>query len=129
MKTGQARVVDIDADTVAPLRGYRATRCSLSPELARDAALVLDTLGQTLPPERCSRRLVGQVEDQLPKILLPDLCHTHARLLLAAREPVKVVTEQLGHASATITLTVYQHVHPAWAVRPPTSSPLCSRAD
>ena len=26
--------------------------------------------------------------------------------------PVKVVSERLGHASATITLTVYQHVHP-----------------
>jgi hypothetical protein len=26
--------------------------------------------------------------------------------------PVRVVSERLGHASATITLTVYQHVHP-----------------
>ena len=38
--------------------------------------------------------------------------HTHATLLLAAGEPVKVVSERLGHASAIITLTVYQHVHP-----------------
>jgi integrase len=37
----------------------------------------------------------------------------HATLLLAAGEPVKVVSERLGHASATITLTVYQHVHPS----------------
>ena len=33
-------------------------------------------------------------------------------LLLAAGEPVKVVSERLGHANAMITLTVYQHVHP-----------------
>jgi len=26
--------------------------------------------------------------------------------------PVKAVSERLGHASATITLTVHQHVHP-----------------
>jgi integrase len=26
--------------------------------------------------------------------------------------PVEVVSEHLGHASAKITLTVYQHVHP-----------------
>jgi integrase len=26
--------------------------------------------------------------------------------------PVKVVSERLRHASATITLAVYQHVHP-----------------
>jgi hypothetical protein len=45
-------------------------------------------------------------------IRLHDLRHTHATLLLAAGEPVKVVSERLGHASATITLTVYQHVHP-----------------
>jgi integrase len=25
---------------------------------------------------------------------------------------VKVVSERLGHANATITLTVYQHAHP-----------------
>ncbi|WP_175479417.1 hypothetical protein [Geodermatophilus siccatus] len=36
----------------------------------------------------------------------------HAPLLLAAGVPVKVVCERLGHASATITLTVCQHVHP-----------------
>ena len=36
----------------------------------------------------------------------------HATLLLADGVPVKVVSERLGHASATIALTVYQHVHP-----------------
>ncbi len=41
-----------------------------------------------------------------------DLRHTHATLLLAAGEPVKVVSERPGHANATITLIVYQHVHP-----------------
>ena len=33
--------------------------------------------------------------------------------MLADEVPVKVVSERLGHASATITLTVYQHVHPS----------------
>jgi integrase len=42
----------------------------------------------------------------------PPLRHTHATLLLADGVPVKVVSERLGHASPTITLTVYQHVHP-----------------
>jgi integrase len=120
-KTGQARVVDIDADTVAALRAYRATRGLLALDLVRDTALVLGALEGTLRhPERYSRRFVEQVvqarralgEDQLPKIRLHDLRHTHATLLLAAGEPVKVVSERLGHANATITLTVYQHVHP-----------------
>src|SRR4051812_6239912 len=40
-KTGQARVVDIDRDTVAALCAYRATRASLALDLVRDAAPVL----------------------------------------------------------------------------------------
>ncbi|MGY1665789.1 site-specific integrase [Geodermatophilus sp. SYSU D00696] len=120
-KTGQARVVDIDDDTVAALRAYRATRAPLAPEPVRDAALVLGTLdGAHRHPERYSRRFVEQVvqarrglgEDRLPEIRLHDLRHTHATLLLAVGEPVKVVSERLGHANVTITLTVYQHVHP-----------------
>jgi hypothetical protein len=47
-------------------------------------------------------------EDQLPVIRLHDLRHTHATLLLAADEPVKVVSERLDHANATIALAVYQ---------------------
>jgi integrase len=45
-------------------------------------------------------------------IRLLGLRRIHATLLLADGVPVKVVSERLGHASATITLTVYQHVHP-----------------
>jgi integrase len=120
-KTGQSRVVDLDAGTVAALRAYRAVRGSLAPDLVRDTALVLGTLrGTHRHPERFSRQFVAHVvqarralgEERLPVIRLHDLRHTHATLLLAAGEPVKVVSERLGHANATITLTVYQHVHP-----------------
>ncbi len=48
-------------------------------------------------------------------------CATHATLLLADGVPVKVVSERLGHASATITLTVYQHVHPGMGRKLPTA--------
>ena len=120
-KTGQSRVVDLDARTVAALRAYRAVRGGLTLDLVRDSALVLGDLDGTYRhPERFSRRFAVQVaqarkalgEDQLPKIRLHDLRHTHATLLLADGVPVKVVSERLGHASATITLTVHQHVHP-----------------
>jgi integrase len=67
-----------------------------------------------MPVRRAGRakrpRALG--EDQLPRIRLHDLRHTHATLLLAAGEPVKVASERLGHASATITITVCQQVHP-----------------
>jgi integrase len=42
-----------------------------------------------------------------------DIRHTCATLLLADRVPVKVVSELLGHASATMTLDVYSHVIPS----------------
>ncbi|MGY1722285.1 tyrosine-type recombinase/integrase [Blastococcus sp. SYSU DS0533] len=120
-KTGRSRVVDLDAGTVAALRAYRAARGLLALDLVRDSALVLGNLdGTHRHPERFSRRFSGQVvqarkalgEERLPVIRLHDLRHTHATLLLADGVPVKVVSERLGHASATITLTVYQHVHP-----------------
>ena len=120
-KTGQSRVVDLDAGTVRTLRAYRAVRGALALDLVRDTALVLGGLdGRHRHPERFSRRFLAHVrqarkalgEEQLPIIRLHDLRHTHATLLLAAGEPVKVVSERLGHANATITLTVYQHVHP-----------------
>ncbi|SFT87011.1 Site-specific recombinase XerD [Geodermatophilus amargosae] len=120
-KTGQSRVIDLDAGTVAALRRYRAAREHVSVDLVRDSALVLSGLdGSHRHPERFSRRFTAQVvrarralgEEQLPAIRLHDLRHTHATLLLADGVPVKVVSERLGHANATITLTVYQHVHP-----------------
>jgi len=39
-----------------------------------------------------------------------DLRHTHASQLHNAGVPVKVVSERLGHATASITLDVYSHL-------------------
>ena len=50
--------------------------------------------------------------DALPVIRLHDLRHTHATILLLAGVPVHVVSQRLGHASPTITLSVYAHVMP-----------------
>jgi integrase len=70
--------------------------------------------------ERFSRKFVAAVvlaraslgTSAVPTIRLHDLRHTDATLLLAAGIPVKVVSERLGHASATITLGIYAHVMP-----------------
>ncbi len=77
-----------------------------------------DLSGAVRHPERFSRRWVAAVKaahavlDDVPVIRLHDLRHTHATILLGAGVPVKVVSERLGHASATITLGVYAHVMP-----------------
>ena len=41
-----------------------------------------------------------------------DLRHTHASQLLRHGVPVRVVSERLGHATASITLDVYAHILP-----------------
>jgi integrase len=61
-KTGQSRVVDLDAGTLAALRSYRTARGLLTLDLVRDSALVLSGLdGTHRHPERFSRRFAGQV--------------------------------------------------------------------
>jgi integrase len=120
-KTGKARVVDLDRETLAMLKRHRGELASISLLLAKDSALVFGTVtGELRHPERFSRRFTDAVaavrrglgEDVLPAIRLHDLRHTHASLLIADGIPVKVVQERLGHASPVITLGTYQHVMP-----------------
>jgi integrase len=120
-KSGKPRIVDLDAGTVAVLRVRRRERGALALQLARDDALVFgDIEGDHRNPEHVSRQFARDVErcraglgdGALPVIRLHDLRHTHATLLLLDREPVHVVSQRLGHASAVITMSVYAHVLP-----------------
>jgi integrase len=120
-KSGKPRVVDIDPATVALLRAYRKERGSMALQLVREDALVFgDIEGAHRNPEHVSRQFVRDVtrcrqalgEDTLPMIRTHDLRHTHATLLLLAREPVHVVSQRLGHASPVVTMTIYAHVLP-----------------
>ena len=120
-KSGKPRVVDLDPLTVAVLRAWRKERGSMALQLARDDALVFgDIEGQHRNPEHVSRQFVRDVTRcraelgaaAMPVIRLHDLRHSHATILLTAREPVHVVSQRLGHASAVVTMTVYAHVLP-----------------
>ncbi len=48
----------------------------------------------------------------VPRCRLHDLRHSHATHLLKAGVNVKVVSERLGHASASFTLDQHAHVLP-----------------
>ena len=120
-KTCKPRVVDIDPATVAVLRAWKRARGAMALQLARDSAVVFGNHeGQFRQPERVSHLFVEQQarcarmlgEDAPPRIRLHDLRHTHATILLRDRENVKVVSERLGHANVTVTLTTYSHVMP-----------------
>ncbi len=114
-KSGKPRVIDLDAATVAILRAHRKDRGGVALQLARDDALVFgDIEGQHPNPEHTSRQFTRDLArcQTVPVIRLHDLRHTHATLLLTAREPVHVVSQRLGHASAVVTMMVYAHVLP-----------------
>ena len=81
---------------------------------AGTAELVFTTpAGQPIDSNQLAREYKSILEQaDLPRIRLYDLRHTSATLALAAGVPPKVVSEQLGHASAAFTLDVYSHVLP-----------------
>ncbi len=120
-KTCKPRVIDIDDDTISVLREWKHARRSMSLHLAKADALAFgnhegkfrhpDTFSDVFKDnqKRCTR-FIGEAAP--PLIRLHDLRHTHATILLRDRENVKVVSERLGHASITVTLTVYAHVLP-----------------
>jgi integrase len=90
-------------------------------QLGRDSALIFgDHEGRHRHPERFSRLFAETLarcakalgENAPPAIRLHDLRHTHATLMLARGEQVKVVSERLGHAGPAVTLRVYAHVLP-----------------
>jgi integrase len=119
-KTGKPRTVDLDPATAAVLRAHKHQRGTMALALARDDALVFaDTEGAHLHPEHFSRAFTAAVRrcraetgQDVPLVRLHDLRHTHATLLLRDREPLKTVSERLGHASPVVTMTIYGHVLP-----------------
>ncbi len=76
--------------------------------------------GESAPYQagRWSRRRRGHSDGDGPArrwggaVRLQDLRYTHATLPLADGSAGQGRSERSGHASATITLTLYQHVQP-----------------
>lgn len=126
----------LDATTVAVLRAHR--RRQLEERLAWGAAWTDSGLvftyedGSMLRPDFVTHHFLHLAKGAgLPVIRLHDLRHTSASLALAAKVPLKVVSDRLGHSSTAITADLYSHVlpevaaeaaeqdRPARAARPP----------
>ena len=118
-KGGTSRVVDIDPETADVLRAHKKQRGGLALVLAQPGSLVFgDVEGRHRQPEHFSRTWNQTVRRAIrdgvdvTEVRLHDLRHSMASLWLGSGEPLKVVSERLGHASATVTLTIYNHVMP-----------------
>jgi integrase len=112
------RQIALDPFTVATLKAHRVRQ--LEERLAwrpawTDTGLVFTREdGQVLHPEHVTKRFARLVRDAgLPRITLHGVRHSYATAALAAGEPLKVVSERLGHASTSITANLYQHVLPS----------------
>jgi integrase len=120
-KTANARRrIEIDPTTVDLLAAWqqwqRAERHAIG--AGTPDWVFTDRNGEVVHPDKLTQtfdRIVHRTE--LPVIRLHDLRHTQATLLIDAGVPVKVVSERLGHGSATFTIETYQHVLPSMQTR------------
>ncbi len=112
------RTVSLDGETVKLLRAHRTKqrRERLTwGEAYEDHDLVFAREnGTPVPPDYVSRHF-GElaIAAGLPRIRLHEGRHTAATLALEAGLDVKIVSDQLGHSTTTITRDLYQHVRRA----------------
>lgn len=116
-KSHNARVIDLDAETVAQLRAHRRRQGEDRAEWGADYQdhdlVVAKENGEPIHPHTFSQSFERIVANAgLRRIRLHDLRHTHASLALKAGVPVKVISERLGHESPAFTLKQYAHVIP-----------------
>ncbi len=116
-KSHNARVIDLDPETVELLRTHRQQQMQERQEWGVDYEdhdlIAAREDGSPVHPHLFSQsfgRLVSRAT--LRTIRLHDLRHMHATLALKAGVPVKVVSERLGHESPAFTLKQYAHVIP-----------------
>jgi integrase len=111
-KSGKGRRIDLPSFALDVLRDHRAAMLA---EGNIKGPVFCDCDGGWLRKSNVCRRSFGpmMVAAGVPRIRFHDMRHTHATLLLAAGENVKVVSERLGHASIKITLDTYAHVLPS----------------
>ncbi|WP_144523126.1 site-specific integrase [Bacillus pumilus] len=85
-------------------------------DIYKDRDLVFCTpYGTPLNPSNIRNRIMNPTieETGVTKIRFHDLRHTCATILLLNGEPVKAVSERLGHKSIKVTLQTYAHVLPS----------------
>jgi len=116
-KSHNARVIDLDHETVELLRMHRrhqeAERAEWGEDYEDHDLVAARENGTPIHPHSFSQtfeRLLRRAG--IRTIRLHDLRHTHATLALKAGVPVKVVSERLGHESPAFTLKQYAHVIP-----------------
>ncbi len=116
-KTHQARVIDLDHNTLNKLRSHRLRQDAEKDEWGasyrdRDFVFARED-GSPIHPDSLTQLFEREIARAgLRRIRLHDLRHTHATIALQAGVPVKVISERLGHESPAFTMKQYAHVIP-----------------
>jgi integrase len=114
-KTASARrAVKLPAEMVALLREHRTRqlerRLSLGPLWSDHDLVFPNETGGPIHPANAQRAFSAILQRvDVPRIRMHDLRHSHATWLLLAGQPIKAVSERLGHARTSITLDTYAH--------------------
>ena len=113
--SGQDRVVDLDAATVAALLAHRfrqqQQRTVMGPGWVESEHVFTRNDGSTLDPHWVTMRFRELCQEAgVRPIRLHDLRHGQASLMLAAGVPMAVVSKRLGHSSLAITSDTYSHL-------------------
>ena len=114
-KARSQRQLHLAPPTVNGLHCHRkrqlAEKSRLGPAWTDSGYVFVDEAGHPLHPQRVTK-LFGEAikKTGAPKIRLHDLRHTMATTALAAGVHPKVVQEQLGHATISVTLDTYSHL-------------------
>lgn len=129
VKNRQARTINIDKDMLEILRIHQAGEEARKQAARRywmdEGYVCASNVGTAINPYNISRVMGDMINltgtrgegdtwaiEPVQRVCFHDLRHTCASLLLSAGVPVHVVSRQLGHSSAAITLRIYAHVMP-----------------
>ena len=115
-RRGSRRIVKLQNFVLKALRALKVAQESNADENSFPSSelIFVSTIGLPLKQrvvKRKFRKLLAMAE--IRPVRLYDLRHTAATLTIAAGVSVKVISDQLGHASISFTLERYSHVLPS----------------
>jgi integrase len=110
------RLVNLPPSLALVLRDYRnqmeAQRLLLSKPLTGSDLVFAHIDGTPLDPPTVTHQFLKVARRADLKVRLHDLRHTYASIMLAAGVNIKAISQALGHANVSITLSVYSHLLP-----------------
>ena len=114
------RVIALDKTTITALREHRtrqqAERAAAGTRWVETGYVFTTVTGTPFRPDRMTRQFAKLVAASgLPPVTLHGLRHGAATIALAAGADLKVVQDQLGHSTITLTVDTYTSVLPETA--------------